>query len=231
MLGSAGSPTVIDAIAVRQCVHELVLTRLRHQDPAERVAHLAAVGEAGHLNSGGGDRGVGVVEHDCRRLAAKFEAHLLESRGTGKGYLPTGRRRSGERDLVDTGVAHQLFTDFATSGHHVQDARRKVGLSARSASSCASSTDSGAGLSTTEHPASSAGTILHDGEELRHVPRHHRGDNPHRLLHDPDVLAVQARTRLLPLVAARETTERRHDGQGKADLRHFGESDGRADLG
>ena len=75
-------------------------------------------------------RDVGVVEDDRRRLAAELERAARDALAAERRDLAAGRRRAGERDLVDPRVAHQQFRHLAVGGHDVEHARR----AARSAS-------------------------------------------------------------------------------------------------
>ncbi len=88
-------------------VDDLVVFALAHQNPGLRDARLPVVHQAGRLQMLDGVADVGVVEDDRRRFAAQFEADALELFTAQRGDMPTRRRRTGERDLVDTGMAHQ----------------------------------------------------------------------------------------------------------------------------
>ena len=106
-----------------------------------------------------GSLGLGVVEHDQRRLAAELEEHLLH-RGAGRLHdLAADRGRAGEADHVDVGVGGEDLADRDVGGgEDVDDAGRDVGLVGDDlAERGASSGVCGAPFRTTVQPAASAG--------------------------------------------------------------------------
>ena len=160
--GRSGSPTTSDGHLGGECVDELVGAIGGHQDAGQRVADLAAVGQARRPDAGRDGGRVGVVEDDRRGLAAEFEADPLEVGAR------TPRRRAvpaAVEPVNDTLSTPGWFTrcspTVAVPGQHADHARRQA-RSRRSSRPAAgrSSGDSGAGLSTTVQPASSAGISL-----------------------------------------------------------------------
>jgi hypothetical protein len=107
---------------------ELVLSARGHKDPAQRIAHLAAVGQARGLDRGGDERGVGVVEHDGHRLAAQLEADLPQPLGARHRDLAAGGRRPGERNLFRPRMFDENLADVTATEHHVENTRRQIGL-------------------------------------------------------------------------------------------------------
>ncbi len=81
----AGRRTAIDAAFARELCGKSVGDRVDDDDPLGRHADLALVHE--RAERGGLDRFVeiGVLEHDQRRLAAKFEQHRLQMLGRALG--------------------------------------------------------------------------------------------------------------------------------------------------
>ena len=73
--------------------------------------------EAGH---------VGVVEDDGRRLPAELERDPLDLLAAQAHDPLSGRRRSGERDLVGAGMPHQVLADLAAGRYHVDHAPRNT---------------------------------------------------------------------------------------------------------
>ena len=104
---------------------------------------------------------VGVVEDDGGGLAAELEADPLELLAAHRGDLAAGGGRAGEGDLVDARVGDQVLADLAAAGDDVDDARRgrRPPAGARPSGSRRAGV-SGAGLTTTVQPASSAGTTF-----------------------------------------------------------------------
>ena len=119
---SSGSPTVSAPTAARERVDDLVVAVARHEDAALRAADLAVVHQAG-LHELVEHRVVelDVVEHDRRRLAAELEGAALELRAAQLADAHPGRGRTGEADLVDPRVLHEVLTGLAAGGHDVDD--------------------------------------------------------------------------------------------------------------
>ena len=153
----------------------------------------------------------------------------LQARGAGHRDLAPGRRRPGERHLVDARMRDQVGARRAIARHHVEHAGRQVdrrhdvgeqqGVERRLRSRL-------------EHDGAAGqqrGDDLADGEELRHVPRHDGGDDADGLLDDANVVAVEARSCFLPRVVAGHLAEGGHRRQRKPGLDVLGERDGRAD--
>ena len=118
-----------------------------------------------HREGGGADRRgqVGVVEDDCRGLAAELEEDLLDRLGGGRHHLAPGRGRPRERHQVDARVRLDSIAP-ASWERLVTTLNTPAGMSVCSAtsrpSSAATQGVSGAGLSTTVLPAASAGATL-----------------------------------------------------------------------
>ena len=112
----------------RDRVDDLVVTAPAGEDAGLRDARLAVVHERRHLQALDRGREVGVVEDDRRRLAAELEAHALQLLAADGRDAPARRGRTGERDLVDAGVAHEVLADLATRGQDRDDALRDAGL-------------------------------------------------------------------------------------------------------
>ena len=116
-LGSAG----------HEPVDELVVERVGQQQPDAGLAHLPRVQEA--AEKGGVHRGgdVGVVEDDYRALSAQFEGDVLDRVRRQPHDRAPHRRRPGEGDLVDAGVAGEVGADLlAHAGDDVEDTRRQA---------------------------------------------------------------------------------------------------------
>ena len=71
-----------------------------------------------------GERGVevGIVGDDGGRLAAELERAPLELLAADGTDLATGGRATGEPDLVDVGMAHEVLADLTTGRDDVDDA-------------------------------------------------------------------------------------------------------------
>ena len=203
VLGSAGSPTVIDSIpaanastnsSLRASGTRIRLSALQTWPLLARLAIWIPVATAA------GSASSSTMAADlppssrltcfspsaqaratCRPAAVEPVNETLSTPGWRTRSSPTSRPPG---------------TTFSTPGG-------RSAAATSSASSWASSTDSGAGLSTTEQPASSAGTTL---VTVRNCGMFHgttAATTPTGCLTDPDVLAVQPRTFLLPLVGPR----------------------------
>ena len=100
--------------------------RSRDEDPRGGGAVLAGVEEAADLDRLGDGRGVGVVEHHHRRLAAELEVHALDRVGRVlRDQLP-GRRVAGERDEAHRRMPYQAIAGRnAVPGHDLEDALRE----------------------------------------------------------------------------------------------------------
>src|SRR5205814_7577533 len=85
-------------------------------------AGLAVVHQRRELEPFDGLLEVGVVEDDRGRLAAELETHALELLAADAGDLAAGSSRTGEGDLVDARMAHEVLTDLTTGGHDAHDA-------------------------------------------------------------------------------------------------------------
>ena len=113
--------------------HETVVDRALHQEPAACRAGLAGVLHDGLQDERGGALQVGIVEHDLRGLAAKFEHDLQRPVG---GRLLDQRAdfgAAGEGDEVDVAVGGQRGAGFlAEAGDDVERAIGQAGLPASS---------------------------------------------------------------------------------------------------
>ena len=106
----------------------------------------------------GDGRGVGVVEHEHRRLAAELEVDALERVGRGAGDDLAGLDVAGERDHADVLVLDERLADrHAVAGDDVQHARREHVLRELRRSAAVVSGVCSAGFSTWTFPAASAG--------------------------------------------------------------------------
>ena len=146
---------------VGQCLAVLVAWAAGTSHACQGVADLAGHAHGRQPHGCGNGGGIGVVEGDGRRLAAELEADLGEVRGAGQGDLAAGGGRPGEGDLVDAGVRdREVIATSRPPGRMLTTPGGRPICSSISASSSASSGDSGDGFSTTVHPASSAGMSL-----------------------------------------------------------------------
>jgi len=114
-------------------IDDLGVPGARRKHAGAQETRLAVVQQRGgeKLLTHGLQVEVRVVEHDCRRLAAQFERDGLEQLAANLADGPAGRRRTGERDLVDTWVSDEIRADVAPRGDHVDHARRKSGFGHR----------------------------------------------------------------------------------------------------
>lgn len=110
----------------------------------------------------------------------------------------------------------------AVTRNHIEDTGWKIGLLHQVCEELSVEHRFGSGLEHDTAPGQQRRDDLADGEELRHVPRHNRRNHSDRLLENADVVAVQARTCLLPVIAACEITERGEHHQRNPHLRAFG---------
>ena len=94
-----------------QHVDELVVTGSRHHDPGQRGADLTREEAFGSRDGLRDAREVRVVEDHRGRLAAELERAAGDALAAERRDASTGRRRPGERDLVDAGVRDEQLGD------------------------------------------------------------------------------------------------------------------------
>ena len=227
---SAGSPTVEAADHRRQRVDDLVVALAAGEDARLRNARLAVVHQRRDLEPL--DRGgeVGVVEDDRGRLAAELEAHALELLTADRGDAPARGGRTGERDLVDAGVAHEVLTDFAPGGQDRHDALRDAGLVEQLGHEVRVERRLRRGLQDDRATREQRGRELRHRDELRDVPRHDAGDDADRLAAHDDVGAEHAGAGLFPRVLRGDADERVEHHPRRGRLAEVGERDRRTHL-
>ncbi len=87
------------------------------------------------------------------------------------GDAPAGRGRTGERDLVDAGVAHEVLADLTAGGQDRHDALRDAGLVEQLGHQVRVERRLGRGLDDDRAAGEQRGRELRHRDELRHVPR------------------------------------------------------------
>src|SRR5688500_17063473 len=110
-------------------LHDALVRRALHEDPAPRAAVLAGVVEDAVGRLARELLEVGIGEDDVRALAAELERDLLHVPGCQPHDLLAGRGLAGERDLADPVVGGDRGACRAAgSRHDVEDARRDARL-------------------------------------------------------------------------------------------------------
>ena len=132
--GSRPGPTRILPGLRRNAFHQPVEhAPMREQARTGRAA-LAHVEEDRARRAADRDIHVGIGKHDRRRLAAKFQRHLLQVAGRRLHDQLADFRRTGERHLVHVGMRRQRCAGgFAEAGDDVHHAWRKADLLNQSA--------------------------------------------------------------------------------------------------
>ena len=194
--GRSGRRTRRRRASSRAASTDFVVAVARHDEARRDRAALTRVRGRRVRAEQRGHREVAVVEQHERRLAAELEEHALHGRARGRHDLAADRRRAGERHDVDVGMRRQLRADRVV-GRRRARSRRPAGCRSRSAMSLPSASVahgvSGAPLSTTVHPAASAGASFAERELDRVVVRRDRADDAGGFLLDPAVVSA-ART-------------------------------------
>ena len=193
----AGGDALLGAVAHLQLLHGLgqllgegVIDAVLHQHAVGADAGLAGVAVLRHHGALHGRIEVGIVEDDEGRIAAEFEADLLDGRRALRHQHAADFGRAGEGQRTDDGVRGHLRADLAREP--VMTEKTPAGMPARSASSASARAESGvslAGLQTKAQPAASAGPGLAGDHRIGEVPRRDGGDDAHRLL-DHDHAAI-----------------------------------------
>ena len=191
-----------------QRVHEVGCARGGYEHAAQCVAHLAAVGEAGHPDGRRRGGRVGIVEHDGGRLAAELEGDLPESGGARERHLAARGGRPGEGHLVHVGMRDQVGAGGAIAGDHVDHAGRQPGRRDDLGEQQGVERRLRCGLEHDGAAGEQRGDDLADGEELGHVPWHDGGDDTDGLLRDANVVAVEARSGFVPRIVRRPPCRR-----------------------
>ena len=161
----------------REFCHESVGNLLVHDDPLGRHADLALVHECAEGRSGDRCVEVGIVEHDHRRLAAKFEQNGFQMFRCDLRDDPADAGRAGEIDPAHGGMRDQRFDRLGgilgRIGHDVDDARRKAGVAQAVGDQ---PMRAGADFRGLQNDRVAAGERQRDGahaEDDRRVPRRH----------------------------------------------------------
>ena len=85
--------------------------------------------------------------------------------------LSSGRRRTGERDLIDAGVGDQISAEFATPGDPIDDSRGKPRFLCRFGKDKTVEDGSRRGLEHDGAAGRQGGPEFHDGKDHRKIPR------------------------------------------------------------
>ena len=181
---AAPSPTFRPCGVLDQRRGEFVLDALVHQEARRRDADLAGVAELGAAGGLDGQRDVGVLGHDHRRVAAQFHRHALHVLAGQRGQLLAHRRRAGEGDLADDRDAGS-GSWRSRPGCRTPGPARRAGrpASAKARISAAGRAGvSSAALTIIEQPVASAAADLAHHLVDREVPGRERRHRPHRVL-------------------------------------------------
>ena len=154
-----------------QRVHDLLVAVARGEDAGLGDARLAVVHEGVGHEHGNGLGQVDVVEQHGRRLPAQLEAEALELLAADGADLLAGHRRTGERHLVDAGVANEVLAHLAAGGHHAQHALGQAGLFEELGQPEGVERCLGDGLEHHRAARHQRRGELGGGDEERHVPR------------------------------------------------------------
>ena len=228
-LGIEWSPDLRRRHGGPERVDDVVVAGARREDAGLRDAGLTVVHD--RVRQQAGDRGgeVGVVEDDRRRLPTEFERAALELRATQRRDTLPRCGRSGEADLVDVGVRHEVLADLAARGHDADHTRRQPDLFEHVGEQVRVEWRLGRGLEHDRGAGRERGPHLQHDREQRDVPRHDATRDANRLA------AHQHRAeRALPELFERELAcEVRvvvEHHRGREDLAHDRERDRRTHL-
>ena len=192
----------------RQRLDDLVVALARRQDAGLRDAGLTVVHQRRELQALDGGAEIGVVEDDRRRLPAELEAAALELLAADRTDLAAGGGGTGERDLVDERVAHEVLTDLAAGGHHAHDALGYTGLFEQRAHEQRVERSLGRRLDDDRAAGEQRGRQLRHRDELRDVPRHDRRDHADAFVAHEHLGCERAGAALLPRELGRDADER-----------------------
>jgi hypothetical protein len=81
--------------------------------------HLSTVEERVQGQSGNSGLHVGAFEDNGRGLSAQFECDRTQELAAHGADTPARRTGTGERDFVDAGMSHQIFTVGPVAGNDV----------------------------------------------------------------------------------------------------------------
>jgi hypothetical protein len=207
-----------------------VVTRRGYKDSRLGDAGLTAVHQARHLDALCNIGGVGIVEHDRCGFAAKLQAHRLQRAAAARGDLSADGSRTGESDLVDSGVFHQQRAGLAVAGQNADDAGGQLrfldelGKEERVERCLRGRLD--------DHGAAreQRRRQLPDHQELRHIPRHDRADDPDRPTTKKNFLAVDTWSGLVPLDSLGDRGKRAEHRPRQRGLSELGKRDRCAHL-
>ena len=156
---------------------------------------------------------VGVVENDARRLAAQLERDARQRLGRRRGDLASDRCGTGERDLVDARMPHEVVTDHApTARHQVEHAGgQPCRIDGAGELERGERGESGR-FQHDRRPCGQRRDHLHHDLVQRQVPRRDGGDDPDRLTQDDRVADLAAEGEAFERVDRRvDDRERRVD--------------------
>ena len=103
----------------------------RRQDPRSQITRLAVIDERHRPQPADGGFEVGVVEDHRRRLATELERDRPQQAPTYLADDASGRRGTGEADLVNAGMGYQVFPSLHPAGHDVEHTGRHPALLGR----------------------------------------------------------------------------------------------------
>jgi hypothetical protein len=124
----------IAAVADPQCLAErlhargeLVVDFALDEQAGARAADLPRIGENRHACARHRCIEIGVRKYHVGRFAPELQRHTLEVTGRCLDDLLAGEMRSGERDLVNIGMARQRRAGgFAVARNHIDGTGRKI---------------------------------------------------------------------------------------------------------
>jgi hypothetical protein len=110
--------------------HDLGIATARRQHPGTEEAGLPVVQQRGDEQLLGDllQVEIRIVEDDRRGLATEFQGDRTQQPPADLADRLTGRGGSGETDLVDAGVRHQMGAHLAPGGHDVDHPVGDAGL-------------------------------------------------------------------------------------------------------
>ncbi len=118
----------------RELFSELVVDPALHIDAVGADTGLARIAVFGNHGTVDGGVQISIVEHDERRIAAKFQRDALDGRGALRHQQASDFRRAGEGELAHNIIACQFGTNFTRlAGNDLENASRNACLFGKNA--------------------------------------------------------------------------------------------------
>ena len=174
---------------IGQRPHHFVITRLRRQDARAIVTSLAVVEHTGHRYALQESADIGIFKQDRGRFPAQFESDRAEHFAADPGDLASGGSGTGERHLVDAGMAHKVCPRAAIRRHPVQHASGHARFQCRFGEQIAVQNGARRGFDHQRAARRHGRCNLVEREGDGEVPRHDRSHHAQRRTFDQRFLA------------------------------------------